>query len=731
MLIRVPSLKQRGVRRTGWGRWRAVDDDPQFVYAPRWLAAPYLIVDLSSDDCILDPRIYLDQGAGFEIGEEIQLNSTDRAIFAITLPGFGDVRRVRFDPSSFPSSFELRAFVAYDQASINAYVGRRLLDAAEEGLRAPRYEKIAAVGSSPSNSGGRKPKIRSAAKYYEYVIGMASARYSGVAPGEAKAPSLSFVCPVYNAPRHYLDQLWESFSIQRRGAWELILCDDGSTSEETRGWLRAHEGSDTLRIARNAQNLGIAGASNAALALAQNEWVAFIDHDDALSPYAVDRIVEAIERNPQAEFFYTDEVVANQDLEPQGYFFKPAPDPVLLSGVNYINHLSIYRRARLLELGGLREGFDGSQDYDLLLRYLSGVAPQRVLHIPYPAYLWRRDGKSFSAKFIERATANARRALSEAYSSGDAPIPIGPALEKNLHRVAFEKRDRVWPKISIVIPNRDSFELISRLLDNLQKLTDYPDFEVVVTDNGTTDPRVLDLYEKMRVSPLPFRAEILEEPFNFSRQVNRGLRLAAGEYCLLLNNDIEIVEPLWLKEMMACFDFPDVGVVGARLLYPDGRLQHVGVIVGLGSVAGHWYCGMPSEHPGPMGRFFVRQSLSAVTAACMLVSKRCLEATGPLDEEKFAIAYNDIDFCMRAGRRGFRVVWTPFATLRHHESASRGSDETQANIDRFSREKSALREKYGLLDYVDPAFSAYYDRGDGRGKLALPPELPGERIFKV
>jgi O-antigen biosynthesis protein len=726
MLFPIPSLAARGVRRTGWRKWRAVNDDPQFTYAPTWFGASYLVIEISNADCVVDPRFYLFHGSEVQ---EVELRSTRSGIYAVALAGFDKLRRVRFDPASYPANFELRAFAGYDEASVRSFIGARLRQAGEGGLPVPSCETITATQNPAlAGLGARAAKIRSVGQHYENVIAVASAAFSRAEPWRGDAPVISFLCPVYNTPPQYLDDLWKSFSVQRPGAWELVLSDDGSTAKATADWLDSHSGAPSLRIVKSRSNGGIAAATNAALAAAAGEWVAFVDHDDALTPFAVDRIIRAIENNGQAAFFYTDEVVTNAKLQPQIYFFKPAYDPVLLSGVNYINHLSIFRRERLLSVGALRQGFEGSQDYDLLLRYLADVPIDRIVHIPYPAYVWRRDGKSYSAKFIEDATANARKALAEAYGGATS---VGPALDQNLHRLSFQTRERSWPKVSVVIPSRDAFALISRLLDNLLHSTDYGNLEIIVVDNGSKDPLVLDLYERMRASYPGFSAEIVEEPFNFSRQTNRGMRRASGDYLLLLNNDIEVLDRGWLREMVGCFDYPDVGIVGARLLYPDGRLQHGGVIVGLGSVAGHWYCGMAGNYPGPMGRLNVRQSLAAVTGACMLVSRRCAEAVGPFDEANFAIAYNDIDFCMRAGRQGYRVVYTPFATLRHHESATRGSDETKENIDRFNREKAALRQKYGLATYHDPAFSPYYDRGDGKGKLALPPELSEERIFRV
>ena len=293
---------------------------------------------------------------------------------------------------------------------------------------------------------------------------------------------------------------------------------------------------------------------------------------------------------------------------------------------------------------------------------------------------------------------------------------------------SFAPGRTAWPKVSVVIPSRDAFPLISRVLNDLLTRTDYPGLEIIVVDNGSTDPRVLELYERMKASTPDFRVEISVAPFDFARQTNRGFALSSGDCILMLNNDIEVIEPGWLKEMVECLSYPDAGVVGARLLYPDGSLQHAGVIAGLGTVAGHWFIGRPARTPGPMGRLNIRQSFSAVTGACMLITRECLAATGGLDEA-FAIAYNDIDFCLRAGHSGFRVIWTPFATLYHHESASRGSDETPANIERFRREQAMLRERYALTDFVDPAYSPWYARNDSGPRLLHPTSLPPERTF--
>lgn len=369
----------------------------------------------------------------------------------------------------------------------------------------------------------------------------------------------------------------------------------------------------------------------------------------------------------------------------------------------------------------MRTGFEGSQDYELLLRFTDGLRPDEITHVPFPAYHWRRHRKSFSSQSPVRATDSARLAIAGHYQ---ADATVEPALVPDLHRVRF----RSLPgRVSVIIPTRDGHDLLSRVVDGLIHRTDHPDLEIVVVDNGSTDPRLAALYDRLLAGRPGSRIVRDASPFNFSRLVNRGIAAATGDSVLLLNNDVEILAATWLTEMIECLAFRDVGIVGARLLYPGGTLQHAGVIVGLGRYAGHWYVERPGETPGPMNRLRLRQSLSAVTGACMLVTRACLDAVGPFDEERFAIAYNDVDFCLRARRAGFRIVWTPNATLVHHESATRGSDEAPDKVARFLREKDALENRHATSLFEDPAFNPWYSRDRAVPHPVPVPSLPAPR----
>lgn len=541
-------------------------------------------------------------------------------------------------------------------------------------------------------------------------------------------PFISFVVIPCNTPKDHLQDLLDAFQAQPAGSAELILCDNASTESETLSWLAAHEHAPGVRIIRIPEPCNSVVATNLAVELARAVWVGFIDPDDALTPCVVQLIAQTAKDHPQCQFIYTDEVITDPKMRPVGYSFKPAYDEVMLSGGNYINHLACYRRDRLLTLGGLRVGYEGAEHYDLLLRYVRNLRHDEIKHLPYPGYR-RRAAHPLSVDITEQAVEGARKALAERYGCDVSKSFIEDAMTKGRYRVRLDKLTRRWPRVSVVIPNRNSFPLISRVLADLTKKTRYPDLEIIVVDNGTTDRRVMDLYVKAKQGPLLFKSIIEPGPFNFSRQVNRGIAEATGELILLLNNDIEMVDPGWLGEMASCFAYPDTGVVGARLLYPSRRLQHAGTIIGLRKgLAAHWFVGRPETFPGPMARLHIRQSLTGVTAACMLISRACLKEVGNFEEDAFPVAYNDVDFCLRAVATGFRVIWTPFATLIHQESASRGRDNRRVTrLSRLRREQESLRQRHDTVNFEDRAFSPWYSRSTLEPQIRLHDRLPKAR----
>jgi len=444
---------------------------------------------------------------------------------------------------------------------------------------------------------------------------------------------------------------------------------------------------------------------------ARAPYVARVEGPGRLAPYGAERIAAALAAAPGCWALYTDEAFLDAKGRPAEIVLKPAFDPVLLDSFDYFGRLTVYDRERLIALGGWR--FDGpAGDHDLALRFAEAAPPGAILHLPFPAFLGPEPPRETATGPVAARYERAGRRID--FVVGVAPDRLRPVLRP-------EPRD--WPKVGVIVPSRDAPQLIGPLLQGLAG-TDYPDFEIIVVDNGTTDPRTLALYASRDADPR-FRAEIEPAPFNFARAVNRGAELTDAPLLLLLNNDIEVIEPGWLKEMVGCLDYPNTGIVGAKLLYPDGKLQHAGVIAGLGGYAGHWHIGRPESDLGPQRRLASRQSLSIVTGACMLITRESFDAVGGFDADAFAVAYNDVDFCLRAGAKGFRVVWTPFAKLVHHESVSRGSDERPENRARFEREKTALAWRHSTATLQDRAYNPWSLRGHSdplpAARDALPP----------
>ncbi len=741
-LIRL--IEHIGIERLSPTTWRNLDDQGALVVAPpRNLKAFFcMLVQVQGGRAPSHITFDCDLGRGFEESSTVSLLMFPLGFYHLPPTTLGSVKRIRIRLPCKGATFRSVMFESVRPVPV----------AALHYLFNLRYQNVKAFTGSRNRS--RMELLRSnVGRIRKFLSGVAqgegvreqqvegdllrriiAAQATWVMPVRAameqrwasriERPLISFVTPVYETPPAYLGDLVDSFASEQAAYAELVLADDGSRSEATVAALAQAATRPGVRVVTMARNGGIAAATNAGIAAARGEWVSFIDHDDAFVTGAIPIIAKAVADHPDASFFYTDELICDAGMTILGSLCKPAFDPVLLSGVNYINHFSVFRRGRVIELGSLAPDREGSQDYDLVLRYLAGTTPGSVVHIPYLAYRWRRGEDSYSTLHRDRSVNNARRALAGSYGGAGHDVDVQPAtLLPNLHRVRFAGAAR--PLVSVVIPNRDSLALITRVVTDLLDRTHYADIEIIVPDNGSQDPEVLAFYEAHRSRS--FFAEVVPERFNFSRMCNRGVRHASGDVLLFLNNDIEIIEPDWLAEMVECLSFPGTGIVGAKLLYPDGRIQHAGVIVGLGEAAGHWFVESASSEPGPMGRLAVRQTMSAVTGACMLVTRRCFEAVGGFDEVAFPIAYNDIDFCVRARSVGYRTVWTPFATLRHHESTSRGSDETGGNRERLKNDIAKLQERHGTRTLIDQAFSPFYDRRSAQTRLRVPSELPVAR----
>jgi GT2 family glycosyltransferase len=474
-----------------------------------------------------------------------------------------------------------------------------------------------------------------------------------------------------------------------------------------------------IRFVVRDANGHISEASNSALALATGEFVGLLDHDDELRPHALLEMAEAIAAQPDVALLYSDEDKIDADGRRFNPYFKPDWNPDLLLSQNYVCHFAVLRTALVRAVGGFRAGFEGSQDHDLFLRCTERLSDTQIRHVPKVLYHWRA---------IEGSTALVREAKDYASAAGLRAVAEHlqrcgqDAVADELPHGHFRVRWRLpaeAPRVSIVVPTRDRVQLLRTCIDSLRARTTYPDYELVVVDNQSTDPETLEYLDALRQQEWS-RVLRYDAPFNYSAINNWAAAQSSSPLLCLLNNDIEVIEPGWLEEMAGHAIRPDVGAVGAMLVYPDRTIQHAGVILGIGGVANHAYVGLPLGYPGHGGRALVAQNLSAVTGACLMVRRALYETVGGLDEN-LQVAFNDIDFCLRLREAGYRNVWTPFATLCHHESASRGRDDTDEKRERFVSEVTRMQERWGDLLRHDPAYNPNLTLDDTGFQLAFPP----------
>ncbi|MCJ2013864.1 glycosyltransferase family 2 protein [Methylobacterium sp. J-076] len=524
----------------------------------------------------------------------------------------------------------------------------------------------------------------------------------------ADPPLVSVLMPVHDPAPKVLRAALASLTAQIYPHWELCAVDDASTDPAVGRLLaRAAAADPRIRVLRRAENGHIARATNDALAMARGPWCAFLDHDDVLAGDALYEVARAGREDPALVLVYSDEDKIDgrgRRFEPH---FKADFDRELLYGQNYINHLTALRTDVLRAAGGLRPGFEGSQDHDLLLRVTAGLDPARIRHVPRVLYHWRAAGGSgtFSDRALARAEAARLRALEE------AAVPLGARAERGpegFNRLVHPL-PAPPPTVSVIVPTRDRAELLEVTLDGLLHRTDYPAIEVLIVDNDSREPATAALFARHRDDPR-VRVVPVPGPFNFSDLSNRGAAAAAGPVLLFLNNDIEVIEPGWLTEMVRQAVRPEIGAVGAKLLYPDRTIQHGGIVLGIDGVAGHSHLGMPEADPGYFARMVLAHEVSAVTGACLALRAEVFARVGGFDAEALKVAFNDVDLCLKIRAAGHRIVWTPFATLIHHESKSRGPEDTPEKKARFEAETRVMLGRWGAELRADPYYNVNLSR---------------------
>lgn len=527
-------------------------------------------------------------------------------------------------------------------------------------------------------------------------------------------PKISVITPVYNTDPRWLRACVESVKRQAYPNWEMCLCDDGSTVAATREVLREYEKDPRIRVAWLEKNSQISTASNAALALATGEFIALLDHDDEYTPDALYRVVRHLNDHRDADIVYSDEDkldLAGARCDP---YFKPDWSPEHFLACMYTPHLVVARRSLVDAAGGFRVGYEGAQDYDLFLRMSERTS--RIDHLPRILYHWRKLPQSAASAGDAKPWAldAGRRALEDAMRRRGADAEVLPGGAQGLFRVRF--RIQGDPLVSIVIPTTgrprqiggSRVDTLRTVVRSVRQKTSYPNYEfVIVADKGEVSAEVRRALEGSNHRIVPYE---MDGPFNFSHKLNAGAARAKGAHLLLLNDDVEVIGSDWMSAMLEYSQQPAIGAVGAKLLYPDGRLQHIGIVLGVGGGAGHAFHQHAGASTGYASSAISVRNYSAVTAACMMTRRDAFDAVGGFDEQ-LAVDFNDVDYCLRLRRAGYRIVFTPFATLYHHESASFGP-RTQS-----AKEVELMKARWGGVMESDP----YYHP-------ALTREFPDYRI---
>ncbi|QES90521.1 glycosyltransferase family 2 protein [Rhizosphaericola mali] len=519
-------------------------------------------------------------------------------------------------------------------------------------------------------------------------------------------PLFSIIVPTYNTPKKLLEKCINSVLNQTFQNWELCIADDASTNKSTISTLKYFEKKDSrIKVDYRKENGHISAASNSALKFANGQFIVLLDHDDELVHTALQEVAMSISENPDAKIFYSDEDKYDRDGNRIHPYFKPDFSLDLLFSQNYICHLAVYQKKIIEKIGGFRVGFEGSQDYDLILRAVREVGDEKlIIHIPRILYHWRMTDSSTASSHENKpyAAIAGQKALQSYFDFDNSGVQVS-MLTDGRYKTSWPIPNPS-PLISLIIGTRDGYEELKTCIDSILIKTKYPNFEIIIVDNQSTDKETLQYFDALRSNP-KISVISYNDHFNYSAINNLGVQSAKGDIIGLLNNDIEILNEDWLSEMVSLCLRKDIGCVGAKLLYPDGTIQHAGVVLGLGGIAGHPHKFNRSDAEGYFRLLKIVHNVSAVTGAALLVKKEIFLEVGGLDEKDLKVAFNDVDFCIKVREAGYRNIWTPFATIRHHESKSRGEDNTPEKYDRFMNEIEVMKKRWGHLLFRDPYYN--------------------------
>ncbi|MGM8849375.1 glycosyltransferase [Salinicola halophyticus] len=723
--------------------WKSLGIDPCFfanLKEPGAIAAGWYIVEfcIESEWGQGDAKLYFDTGDGYNEKDSVivPFENHSTAVRAVWIDG--EVTDFRFDPQEVKGRFSIHGlemqalveeqaidvmlarvmechadFAGLTQSQAKAVIGNKAVTAPDrawiECLLAV-YDETFVLKSDIANQ---------RLEYQDWIERIENKKWpaldkvqSFIRPSN-RLPNISIIVPVYNTSRKLLEACIESVLAQSYPYWDLCIADDASTLGYIKELLLNYEMRDErVKVVFREENGHISKASNSALSVAQGEYIALLDHDDVLSPHALYFMATAICENPNAAVLYSDE----DKIDGEGNRFEPHFkcdwNLDLFLSQNYISHLGVYKKSLIDDIGGFREGVEGAQDQDLLLRCLRLVSQDHIVHIPHILYHWRAlEGSTALATEAKDYTATAGIKALQSYIEDQAPLQgtVSLGLAPNTYRIQWALPSDE-PFVSLLMPTRDQRAVTELAIRSILEKTVYQNYEIIVLDNGSVEPETLGFFESIQREDQRVKVVQYDQPFNYSAINNFGAKQATGEFLGLINNDVEVISPEWLTEMVSQAARPEVGCVGAKLYYSNDTIQHAGVIVGLGGVAGHSHKHFPRDAAGYFNRLKLVQTLSAVTAACLVLRREVYEEVGGLNEENLKVAFNDVDFCLRVRDAGYRNIWTPYAELYHHESVSRGHEDTPDKIARFAKEIEYMKERWGESLNSDPSYSLHLTR---------------------
>ena len=517
------------------------------------------------------------------------------------------------------------------------------------------------------------------------------------------APKISILVPVYNTPETFLRQMIESVQKQTYGNWELCIANANPANEQVKVILKEYTANDArVKVTDVPENEGIAQNTNKALEIADGTFIGLLDHDDVLAENALYEVVKELNKAVDTDVIYTDEDKVSTAMDE--YFspnFKPDFNLDMLRSNNYFCHFFVAKKELIETVGGFRGEYNGAQDYDLFLRCIEKA--ERIAHIPKILYHWRVHQESTADNPLSKMYAYdaGQKAIEQHLKRCGVTAEVSKTENLGFYRVKYQQEGS--PLVSILIPNKDQKDTLDQCLKSIEARTDYENYEIIIIENNSTEQETFEYYKQIKNPKI--RVIEWKDEFNYSAINNFGVRHAKGEYLLFLNNDIEVINSDWLGEMLSNCQREEVGAVGAKLYYPDNTVQHAGVIVGIGGVAGSVFVGLKRGYTGYMHRASIQQNLSAVTAACMMVKKSVFEEVGGFEEE-LKVAFNDIDFCLKIREKGHLIVYDPYVELYHYESKTRGAEDTTEKIHRFQSEIEYMRSHWSsILKNGDPAYN--------------------------